>query len=185
MCRNIKPLFNFDPPITSEEVRAATLQFVRKISGFQKPSKANEAPFFGAVEEISSAASRLLRSPQTNAPPKKERNKSERATPSFDKIPVEGPSVMTDTGERLNVMHVCPFARSLYFYVQRLCHRGRPESLPIGTPPAESNRSSTFALPILRHLAGRDRGLKHSSTVQNFPSKRHFPLKFTMLVRTS
>ena len=71
MCRNIKPLFNFDPPITEEEVRAATLQFVRKISGFNKPSKANEASFFGAVEEIASASSRLLRSLQTNAPPKK------------------------------------------------------------------------------------------------------------------
>ena len=71
MCRNIKPLFNFDPPITDEEVRAATLQFVRKINGFNKPSKANEAPFFSAVEEIASASSRLLRSLQTNAPPKK------------------------------------------------------------------------------------------------------------------
>jgi hypothetical protein len=68
MCRNIKMLFNFDPPVTDEEVRAASLQFVRKISGFNRPSKANEAPFFAAVEEIAAAAERLLASLETSAP---------------------------------------------------------------------------------------------------------------------
>jgi len=62
MCRNIKMLFNFDPPVTDEEVRAASLQYVRKISGFSKPSKANEAAFLTAIEEVSSASIRLLRS---------------------------------------------------------------------------------------------------------------------------
>ena len=70
MCRNIKTLFNFDPPVTDEEVRAASLQFVRKISGFNKPSKANEASFQSAVDEIASISTRLLRSLETNAPPK-------------------------------------------------------------------------------------------------------------------
>jgi hypothetical protein len=68
MCRNIKTLFNFDPPVTAEEVRAASLQFVRKISGFNKPSKANEASFFAAVDEIAGISSRLLRSLETTAP---------------------------------------------------------------------------------------------------------------------
>ncbi len=70
MCRNIKPLFNFEPPVTEEEIRAAALQFVRKVSGFHKPSKANEAAFFSAVDEIAAAANNLLRSLETNAPPK-------------------------------------------------------------------------------------------------------------------
>ena len=68
MCRNIKILFNFDPPVTEEEIRAASLQFVRKISGFQKPSHANEAAFNSAVEEIAAAAERLLHSLETTAP---------------------------------------------------------------------------------------------------------------------
>ena len=76
MCRNIKTLFNFDPPVTDEEVRAASLQFVRKISGFNKPSKANEAAFLACVEEVASISSRLLRSLETNAPPK---NREEEA----------------------------------------------------------------------------------------------------------
>jgi hypothetical protein len=76
MCRNIKMLFNFDPPVTDEEVRAASLQYVRKISGFSKPSKANEAAFLTAIEEVSSASIRLLRSLETNAPP---RNREEEA----------------------------------------------------------------------------------------------------------
>ena len=76
MCRNIKPLFNFDPPVTPEEVRAASLQFVRKISGFTKPSKANEAAFQTAVGEIADVSSRLLHSLATNAPP---RNREEEA----------------------------------------------------------------------------------------------------------
>lgn len=76
MCRNIKTLFNFDPPVTDDEVRAASLQFVRKISGFNKPSKANEDAFLGAVEEIAGISIRLLRSLETNAPPK---NRDEEA----------------------------------------------------------------------------------------------------------
>ena len=65
MCRNIKTLFNFDPPVTAEEVQAASLQFVRKISGFTKPSKANEASFLAAVDEIAGISTRLLRSLET------------------------------------------------------------------------------------------------------------------------
>ena len=68
MCRNIKTLFNFEPPVTEEEVRAASLQFVRKISGFNKPSKANEDAFMGAIDEIADASTRLLRSLETTAP---------------------------------------------------------------------------------------------------------------------
>src|SRR5579859_6599741 len=68
MCRNIKPLFNFDPPVTAEEIRAASLQFVRKISGFNKPSKVNETAFSTAIEEITAASARLLASLETNAP---------------------------------------------------------------------------------------------------------------------
>jgi len=70
MCRNIKTLFNFDPPVTNEEVRAASLQFVRKVSGFNKPSKANEAPFQTAIDEIADVVSRLLHSLETNAQPR-------------------------------------------------------------------------------------------------------------------
>jgi hypothetical protein len=79
MCRNIKPLFNFDPPVTPEEVRAASLQFVRKISGFQKPSKANEGAFLAAVEEIAEVSMRLLRSLETNAPAKNREEEAARA----------------------------------------------------------------------------------------------------------
>ena len=77
MCRSIKPLFNFDPPVTSEDVRAASLQFVRKISGFNKPSKANEAAFLMAVDEIAAVSGRLIRSLETNALP---RNREQEAT---------------------------------------------------------------------------------------------------------
>jgi len=70
MCRNIKTLFNFEPPVADDEIRAAALQFVRKVSGFNKPSKANEAAFLAAVDEISAAASKLLSALETNAPPK-------------------------------------------------------------------------------------------------------------------
>ena len=70
MCRNIKQLFNFDPPATDDEVRASSLQFVRKLSGFNKPSKANEAAFDAAVEEVTEAARKLLASLVTNAPPR-------------------------------------------------------------------------------------------------------------------
>lgn len=79
MCRNIKPLFNFDPPSTEEEIRAAALQFVRKITGFHKPAKANEAAFFRAVEEIARTSSRLLHSLETNASPKSREEEAARA----------------------------------------------------------------------------------------------------------
>lgn len=70
MCRNIKPLFNFEPPASDEEIRMAALQFVRKVSGFNKPSQANEAAFFAAVDAITAASSTLLNSLETNASPK-------------------------------------------------------------------------------------------------------------------
>jgi hypothetical protein len=76
MCRNIRLLFNFEPPVTEEEIRAASLQFVRKVSGFNKPSKANEAAFLAAVEAIAAASGSLLRSLETNAPA---RNRAEEA----------------------------------------------------------------------------------------------------------
>jgi hypothetical protein len=76
MCRNIKILFNFEPPVTQEEIRDASLQFVRKVSGFNKPSKANEAAFHAAVDEIAAISGKLLRSLQTSAPP---RNRAEEA----------------------------------------------------------------------------------------------------------
>lgn len=79
MCRNIKPLFNFDPPVTDEEVRAASLQFVRKITGFNKPSRANEAAFLGAIEEIAGISSRLLRELETTAPPKNREEEAAKA----------------------------------------------------------------------------------------------------------
>jgi hypothetical protein len=79
MCRNIKTLFNFEPPVTPEEVRDASLQFVRKISGFNKPSKANDAAFLGAVDEIAEASMRLLKSLETNAPPKNREEEAARA----------------------------------------------------------------------------------------------------------
>jgi len=76
MCRNIKNLFNFDPPVTPEEVRASSIQFVRKISGFNKPSRANEQAFNLAIDEVAGAATRLLDALQTTAPP---RNREEEA----------------------------------------------------------------------------------------------------------
>ncbi len=79
MCRNIKTLFNFDPPVTEDEVRAASLQFVRKITGFNKPSKANEAPFQTAVDEVAELSIRLLRSLETTAPPKNREEEAAKA----------------------------------------------------------------------------------------------------------
>ena len=79
MCRNIKTLFNFDPPVTEEEIRAASLQFVRKISGFTKPSKANEHAFLNAVDEVAGVATRLLFSLETSAPPKNREEEAEAA----------------------------------------------------------------------------------------------------------
>jgi hypothetical protein len=77
MCRNIKILFNFAPPVTEDEIRAASLQFVRKVSGFNKPSKANEAAFIAAVDEIAAVCGKFLNSLQTNAPPG---NRADEAT---------------------------------------------------------------------------------------------------------
>jgi hypothetical protein len=76
MCRNIRTLYNFEPPVTEEEIRAAALQFVRKLSGFNKPSKANEAAFLLAVDDVATVAGRLLHSLETSAPP---RNRDEEA----------------------------------------------------------------------------------------------------------
>ncbi|CAN5867394.1 DUF2277 domain-containing protein [soil metagenome] len=76
MCRNIKTLFNFDPAVTEDEIQAASLQFVRKLTGFNKPSKTNEAAFLAAVDEIAAVARNLLGSLETNAPPK---NRTEEA----------------------------------------------------------------------------------------------------------
>ena len=79
MCRNIRTLFNFDPPVTDEEVHAASLQFVRKITGFNKPSKANEQTFHAAIEEIAAISNRLLRSLETTAPPKNREEEAAKA----------------------------------------------------------------------------------------------------------
>ena len=79
MCRNIKTLFNFEPTATDEEIRAASLQFVRKISGFSKPSKANEAAFAEAVDDIAAIAARLLAALESNAPPKNREEEAARA----------------------------------------------------------------------------------------------------------
>lgn len=79
MCRNIKTLFNFDPPVTDDEVRAASLQFVRKISGFNQPSKANQGAFLAAVDEIAEISNRLLRSLETSAPPKNREEEAAKA----------------------------------------------------------------------------------------------------------
>ncbi len=79
MCRNIKTLFNFNPPVTEEEVRAASLQFVRKITGFNKPSKANEDQFNAAVEEVAALSMRLLTSLETTAPPKNREEEAAKA----------------------------------------------------------------------------------------------------------
>jgi len=79
MCRNIKTLFNFDPPVNADEVRAASLQFVRKITGFNKPSKANEALFLAAVDEVAAISARLLHSLETSAPPKNREEEAAKA----------------------------------------------------------------------------------------------------------
>jgi hypothetical protein len=88
MCRNIKTLFNFNPPVTDDEIRAACLQFVRKVSGFHTPSKANEPAFLGAIDEIEAASRRLLDSLQTNAPA---RNREEEAAKQRPALPCDFP----------------------------------------------------------------------------------------------
>lgn len=79
MCRNIKTLFNFAPPVTDDEIRAASLQFVRKITGFNKPSKANEEAFQSAIDEVASVSMRLLHSLETTAPPKNREEEAAKA----------------------------------------------------------------------------------------------------------
>ena len=87
MCRSIKTLFNFQPPVTEEEIRAASLQFVRKVSGFNKPSKANEAAFFAAVDAIAASSADLLRSLETNAPPKNRAEETDKASARGAEVP--------------------------------------------------------------------------------------------------
>ena len=92
MCRNIKTLFNFDPPVTAEEIRAASLQFVRKISGFSKPSEANEGPFQAAVDEIAEISTRLLRSLETNGTPRNRETEAAKAKArAADRFAARGP----------------------------------------------------------------------------------------------
>ncbi len=79
MCRNIRTLFNFEPPVTEDEIHAASLQFVRKISGFNRPSKLNEAAFYSAVEEITRISGQLLGSLQSNSAPKNRQEEAEKA----------------------------------------------------------------------------------------------------------
>jgi len=79
MCRNIRTLFNFDPPVTHDEIRAASLQFVRKISGFTKPSKANEPAFLKAIDEVAEISARLLQTLETSAPPKNREEEAAKA----------------------------------------------------------------------------------------------------------
>lgn len=79
MCRNIRTLYNFEPPVTEEEIRAASLQFVRKLSGFNKPSKANEAAFARAIDEVAAAATKLLQSLETTAPPRTREEEAAKA----------------------------------------------------------------------------------------------------------
>jgi hypothetical protein len=79
MCRNIKLLFNFDPPVTADEVRAASLQFVRKVSGFNKPSKANEAAFLAAIDQVAAVSRNLLGALETNAPPRSREDEAAKA----------------------------------------------------------------------------------------------------------
>ena len=79
MCRNIKTLFNFEPPVTSDEIRASSLQYVRKISGIHKPSKANEGYFLAAVDEVAAISAKLLHSLETSAPPKNREEETAKA----------------------------------------------------------------------------------------------------------
>ena len=79
MCRNIKTLFNFEPPATDDEIQASALQFVRKLSGFNKPSNANMAAFMAAVNEVGAAATRLMQSLETSAPPKNREEEAAKA----------------------------------------------------------------------------------------------------------
>lgn len=79
MCRNIRTLYNFEPPVTEAEIRAASLQFVRKLSGFNRPSRVNEAAFDRAIDEVAAAAARLLHSLETSAPPRTREEEAAKA----------------------------------------------------------------------------------------------------------
>jgi hypothetical protein len=79
VCRNIKTLFNFEPPVTDEEIRAASLQFVRKLTGFNKPSKANEAAFLAAIDQVAAVSRDLLGALETNAPPRSREDEAAKA----------------------------------------------------------------------------------------------------------
>ncbi len=79
MCRSIKTLFNFEPPVTDDEIRSASLQFVRKLSGFSKPSQVNETAFYAAVDEVAAVSKKLLLSLETNAPPKNREEEAAKA----------------------------------------------------------------------------------------------------------
>jgi hypothetical protein len=87
MCRSIRTLFNFQPPVTEEEIRAASLQFVRKVSGFNKPSKANEAAFLAAVDEIATSSANLLSALATKAPPRQRAEEAAKASMNSSEIP--------------------------------------------------------------------------------------------------
>jgi hypothetical protein len=100
VCRNIKTLFNFDPPVSEAEIRAASLQFVRKVSGFNKPSRANEAAFLAAVDEIAAATGRLLNLLETNAPAKNRAEAAARHERAARRFP-KGTTVITDEQEEL------------------------------------------------------------------------------------
>ena len=109
MCRNIKTLFNFDPPVTDDEVRAASLQFVRKITGFNKPSKANEDLFLAAVDEVAGISMRLLRSLETNAPPKNREEEAAKAKAraaerfgALNRVNAADPRKRSDSGKMLD-----------------------------------------------------------------------------------
>ena len=92
MCRNIKPLFNFEPPVGEDEIRAAALQFVRKVSGFNTPSKANETAFLAAVDQIAAVSHTLLSALETNAPPK---NRAEEASKARARSALRFPATPT------------------------------------------------------------------------------------------
>jgi len=96
MCRNIKPLFNFEPPVSEDEIRAAALQFVRKVSGFNTPSKANETAFLAAVDQIAAVSRTLLSALETNAPPK---NRAEEASKARARSALRFPAAQTTAVE--------------------------------------------------------------------------------------
>jgi hypothetical protein len=104
MCRNIKTLFNFDPPVTDEEIRVAALQFVRKVSGFNKPSKTNEAAFLAAVDEVAAASRNLLSSLETNAPPRDRAKEVARARARTAHVD----DLWNRTGKKLKAKGVTP-----------------------------------------------------------------------------